>query len=165
MNSNDNKKSPTSYARFWMSWNRLPHVDEEAEKAALVMSFTDGRTDSLREMTVSEYDSLCQSLEERTGVRKQYLDELRRLRSICLHLMQELGIDTSKWHFVDAFTLSPRICGRHFSNLRPDELKVLEKKLRAIARRGGLRQREPPQPVFRGNTVSLSIPADPKGEC
>ena len=164
MNSNE-KKSPTSYARFWMSWNRLPHVDEEAEKAALVMSFTDGRTDSLREMTASEYDSLCQSLEERTGVRKQYLDELRRNRSICLHLMQKLGIDTSQWHFVDAFTLSPRIAGRHFGNLRPNELKALEKKLRAIARNGGLRRREPPQLVFRGNAVSLSLPSDPKGEC
>ena len=37
-------------------------------KAGVVSQFTDGRTTSLREMTKKEYDTMCDKLEEATGL-------------------------------------------------------------------------------------------------
>lgn len=120
-----------NYHRFYALLSRLQGADKEA----LVLSFTDGRTTHLREMTPEEYKALCAALEEQTGWR----DALRRRRSQCLRLMQRMGIDTTSWPRIDAFCSDPRIAGRAFARLGVKDLDALQVKLRAIMSHGGLR--------------------------
>lgn len=123
-----------SYGRFWRAWNRLSHRDSEEEKRLMVQNWTNGRTEHLSEMTQAEYDAACKELEAASG----YDRELKRRRSICLHLMQGLQIDTSDWQRVNDFCRNPRISGKPFGRLTTAELESLSVKLRAIARKGGL---------------------------
>ena len=51
-----------NYARFYILLNRLPTEDKDELKASLVSQYTGGRTESLREMTVNEYDAMCETL-------------------------------------------------------------------------------------------------------
>ena len=65
-------------------------------------------------------------------------EELRRKRSVCLKLMQQLGIDTTDWNRVNEFCNNPRIAGKPFVQVSTAELEQLAIKLRAIQRKGGL---------------------------
>lgn len=123
-----------SYGRFWRAWNRLSHRDSEMEKIQFILSWTNGRTEHLSEMTQAEYDAACKELEAASG----YDRELKRRRSICLRLIQGLQIDTSDWQRVNDFCRNPRISGKPFGRLSVEELESLSVKLRAIARKGGL---------------------------
>lgn len=145
-----------NYHRFYASFNRLPGGDRENLKETLVSSFTDGRTTSLREMTRQEYEAMCASLEKRTG----WKDQLRKKRSMCLKLMQRLGIDTADWARVNDFCGNPRIAGKVFARLGVTELEALGVKLRAIERKGGLRERHEDSPC-----VTIHINPNTIGEC
>lgn len=134
------------YGRFFAMFNKLPYVgDREELRRTLVGQYTQGRTDSLREMRPAEYAALCQGMERMLNDREQ----LRRRRSLCLHLMQKLGIDTSDWARVNDFCRNARIAGKEFRRLDLAGLSALEKKLRAIGRNGGLRRKaaEPETPA------------------
>ncbi len=124
-----------NYHRFYASLNRLGGIDREEMKKTLVLSFTGGRTTSLKEMTRAEYEALCLSLEERTGWR----DELRKKRSLCLKLMQKVGVDTTDWACINDFCKNARIAGRAFAQLGLEDLDALQVKLRSIMRKGGLK--------------------------
>ena len=124
-----------NYHRFYASLNRLQCVDREDLKETLVSSFTGGRTTSLKEMTIKEYDVMCASLEERTGWKEQ----LKKKRSLCLKLMQKAGIDTTDWQRINDFCRNPRIAGKEFARLGVKDLDVLQVKLRVIMSKGGLR--------------------------
>lgn len=129
------KQEVTNFARFYQAFSQLKEVgDREEMKRLLVRQETEGRTDSLRELTRREYDHLCRDVETMAG----YRDRLRAQRSGCLKLMQQLGIDTGDWLRVNQFCLDPRIAGCVFARLRYQELLTLERKLRAIKRKGGL---------------------------
>ena len=52
-----------NYARFYILLNRLPTEDKDELKASLVSQYTGGRTESLREMTVNEYDAMCEDMQ------------------------------------------------------------------------------------------------------
>jgi len=132
-----------NYHRFYASFNRLQSGGVEDLKETLVASFTDGRTTHLHEMTPKEYNALCTSLEERTGWR----DLQKKKRSLCLKLMQKLGVDTTDWTRVNEFCKNPRIAGKVFSHLGVKDLDALQVKLRAIDRNGGLRKVQEPTPV------------------
>lgn len=119
-----------NYGRFYALLKEFPGADKEL----LVSSFTCGRTTSLRAMSAKEYHSMCASLEARTG----WKAKLKQARSLCLKLMQRIGIDTSDWSRVDAFCQHPRIAGKVFARLGVKELAALQVKLRAILRKGGL---------------------------
>ena len=128
-----------NYHRFYASFNKLPkRGDDEDTKAALVSQYTGGRTTHLGEMTQREYTACCKALEQMLG----YGDQRKRHRSICLHLMQEIGIDTKDWQRINDFCSHPRISGKVFALLGIPELEALELKLRAIKRKGGLRSEE-----------------------
>lgn len=127
--------SVQNYHRFYASLNRLPGGNTEDMKETLVSSFTDGRTTSLKEMTQKEYNAMCASLEERTGWKEQ----LKKKRSLCLKLMQKMGVDTTDWARINALCQDYRIAGKVFARLSPDELAALTKKLRVIERKGGFR--------------------------
>ncbi len=127
-----------NYARFYVLLNRLPTTDREESKASLVSQYTGGRTEPLREMTVNEYDAMCeamQQMDKNYKVREIYREQLRRKRSTVLKLMQKHGINTTDWDRVDAFCLNPRISGKRFARLTTEELDTVAIKLRVIQRK------------------------------
>ncbi|EJW95812.1 hypothetical protein EVA_16094 [gut metagenome] len=132
----------THFARFYALFNQLPHQgDREEFKKQIVLQYTWNRTDSLREMTRAEYEACCAGLEKLTGQDEWWQklrEELRRKRSVCLKLMQQLGIDTTDWNRVNEFCNNPRIAGKPFGQISTEELERLAVKLRAIQRKGGL---------------------------
>lgn len=132
----------TNFARFYASFNKLPCTgDREGLKKQIVLQYTWNRTESLREMTSKEYEACCCALEKLTGQdewRQKLREELRRKRSVCLKLMQQLGIDTTDWNRVNEFCNNPRIAGKPFVQVSTAELEQLAIKLRAIQRKGGL---------------------------
>ena len=138
------KQEVTNFARFYASFNQLPcSGDKECMKCDIVRQYTWDRTDSLREMTKAEYDACCDELERLTG-RK---DEQKKKRSQCLRLMQKLGIDTTDWTRINYFCQDQRIAGKPFARLTNEELDALADKLRAIQRKGGLREKKEVKPT------------------
>lgn len=127
-----------TYARFYVLLNRLPTTDREELKANLVSQYTNGRTDSLKEMTNKEYDAMCDAMQEQDKgykARKIAREELRRRRSAALHLLQKNGIDTTDWNRINQYCVNPRIAGKPFGKLTIDELDLLCIKLRMIIRK------------------------------
>lgn len=132
-----------NYGRFYCLLKKMPGADKET----LVSSFTNGRTVSLHEMSAKEYATMCASLEEHTGW------SVQKKRSLCLKLMQQAGIDTTDWQRIDDFCRHPRIAGKVFAKLTLADLDSLQTNLRAIMRKGGLKQKASPgslpQPLRR----------------
>ena len=125
----------TNFGRFYTAIRALSVIgDRDDFKRQMVSQFTDGRTDSLREMTRQEYDRCCEALEGQS----RYKEELRKERSATLKLMQKAGIDTTDWNRVNEFCNNPRIAGKPFVQVSTAELEQLAIKLRAIQRKGGL---------------------------
>lgn len=132
-----------TFARFYALLHRLPVQDDEM-KERLVARFTGGRTTSLRQMTAAEYQTMCNALEASLkDPRSSYRELLRKRRSQALHMIQQLGIDTTDWGRINAFCRDPRIVGKEFAGLDPEELARLTVKLRGIARHGGLKPLQP----------------------
>jgi hypothetical protein len=50
--------------------------------------------------------------------------------------MQRMGIDTTDWTRVNEFCRNPRIAGRDFARIDVDGLVALQRKLRAMMRKG-----------------------------
>ena len=138
----DMAQEVTNFARFYALFNKLPYQgDREEFKKQIVLQYTWNRTDSLKEMTAKEYEVCCTALEKLSGQdewRQKLREELRRKRSVCLKLMQQLGIDTTDWNRVNEFCNNPRIAGKPFVQISTAELEQLAIKLRAIQRKGGL---------------------------
>lgn len=119
----------TNYRRFYALFRKLTiRGDREECRRQLVSQYTMGRTDSLREMKEEEYIAMCHGIEDILGNR----EELRKKRSSCLKIMQQLGVNTYDWGRVDKYCLNPRIAGKRFAWLDTEELSVLARKLRAI---------------------------------
>ena len=127
------------YARFWALLALMPCADRDDLKEQLVMQHTGGRTASLRDMKVKEYEQMIRAMESATGRNDRKLSAdlaaLKKKRSAVLHQMDILGIDTSNWEEVDRFCLQKRIAGKRFSKLDPEELSALLKRLKAILRK------------------------------
>lgn len=131
-------KKPSNYARFYGLLNQIPSADKEELKRSLVAQYTNGRTDSLREMSGSEYTAACNAMQEtiKPMESRDYIDcELRRFRSAVLHQLQLIGIDTTNWEAVNNYCMNKRIAGKAFNGMDTNELEDLLKKLRAIRRK------------------------------
>ena len=116
-----------------------------ADKETLVEQYTHGRTIHLRETSMQEYNTMCNDMERVTGFdkhREAIHKELKRRRSVCLKLMQQLGVDTTDWVRVDNFCMNPRLAGKPFRNISIEELEDLAVKLRTIKRKGGLKPQQ-----------------------
>ena len=148
------------YHRFYASLRRIAVGDADDLKATLVGSFTDGRTTHLHEMTDGEYAAMCASLEERSG----WKSELKKKRSVCLRLMQQLGVDTTDWQRINAFCRNPKIVGREFAQLGVKDLDALQVKLRAIMSKGGLRHKKEPTPPAQPQVEYMMVPIGNGGE-
>ncbi|MDD7304737.1 MAG: hypothetical protein PUG76_09535 [Prevotellaceae bacterium] len=131
-------KEERNYARFFSLLEKLPGADKET----LVAQYTNGRTVRLHETTDREYNTMCDDMDRLVGF-GQHMEalrsELKRKRSVCLKLMQQLGIDTTDWVRVDSFCLHPRIVGKPFRKISLEELEALSVKLRTIMRKGGVK--------------------------
>ena len=107
INSRKQLNKPENYAVFYSLLNRLPTSDRDALKESVVAQYTDGRTTSLRDMTLKEYSAAIAGM--RKLVPPTHQEELRKIlrqkRSAVLHQMQLLGINTADWDKVNAFCL------------------------------------------------------------
>jgi hypothetical protein len=136
--------TPENYAAFYGLLNRMPTDDRDELKRTIVRQYTKNRTDSLREMSMQEY---CTAL---AGMRRllvptftETMEKVRRAkRSACLHQMQLMGVNTSDWDRINAFTTDPRIAGKPFARLNADELDALTVKVRMINRKKKTDDRE-----------------------
>lgn len=135
-------RKPLNFARFYTLFNSLAYDgDREEFRKDLIRQYTGNRTDSLRQMSSQEYDTCCRAME---GLTKRN-DQLRKKRSLCLKLMQQLGIDTTDWTRINSFCNDRRIAGKPFARLNAAELEALAAKLRTIQRKGGLNRRQDTQ--------------------
>ena len=127
----------TNFARFYSILKRVPKMGgEDFAKRELVSIGTDGRTESLREMTRKEYDALCDLLEKRFPEKRDiYVEQRRKKRSSCLKLLQKIGVDTTSWPAINDYCKSPKIAGKVFAELDIEELQQLSKKLRMILKK------------------------------
>lgn len=158
------KQQVTNFARFYIAVKALdPIGDRDEVKKSLVWQYTDGRTDSLREMTRAEYDRCCADLEARTG-RK---DELRKERSKTLKIMQQMGVDTTDWNRVNLLCRDARIIGKDFYHITAEEHRELRRKLRSIERKGGINRKPAsmpePQPQQKQQQVFV-VPIGPTSQ-
>lgn len=126
-----------NYSRFYALLGRMPCPDRDEMKRSLVLEYTGNRTDSLREMNIREYDRMCDDLAriDRDTERSVYVRERRKWRSRVLHQLQLIGVDTADWSRVNAYCQDPRIAGKPFRDLSPEELETLLVKLRSILRK------------------------------
>ena len=128
-----------NFSRFYSLFNRLPYDgDKDDLKKELVLEYTGGRTESLKEIKQSEYAALCNRLEQQVPaqpVMNLYRQNLKRKRSEVLHQMQLYGINTSDWSIVNHFCENKRIAGKVFRDLNIEELEALHKKLRAMRKK------------------------------
>ena len=132
-----------NFGRFYTAVRALnPIGDRDEVKKSLVYQYTDGRTDSLREMTRTEYDRCCTDLERKAGGQ----DELRKERSKTLKLMQQMGVDTTDWGRVNLLCRDTRIIGKEFYHITADEHRELRRKLKSIERKGGIRHKPVEKP-------------------
>ncbi|MCR5326743.1 MAG: hypothetical protein K6E37_08380 [Bacteroidales bacterium] len=130
-------KKKYNYSRFY-AIAKAKGIDLELYKEDLVSEFTHGRTTSLREMKESEYESMCDCLQndrQQSESREAYFARRRKSRSAVLNRIQRLGINTTDFSKVDAFCLDKRIAGKPFGMLTPDELDALIPKLEAMLRK------------------------------
>lgn len=128
----------TNFGRFYTAIRALnPIGDRDDVKKSIVYQYTNGRTDSLREMSRAEYDKCCEDLERKTGQK----DELRKERSATLKLMQKMGVDTTDWNRVNLLCRDARIIGKDFYYITAEEHAELRRKLRSIERKGGINRK------------------------
>lgn len=132
------------YTAIWGLINATRGVLEAEEaKEIAVSEVSGGRTTSLRELSDRELTLLRVRLRAQARSLAPSKDKTRtRRRSMCLHLMEEYGIDTHDWNRINAFVEDPRIAGKPFGRLTSEELSALSRKLRAMIRKLGIRNEE-----------------------
>lgn len=133
MTMEQNAMKPGNYARFYGLLKLMPGLDKDDLKEQLVNQWTKGRTSSLKEMTLAEYKAMCNYLGKRFDNAGEV--ELRFHRSVCLKLIQKMGIDTTDWNAVNNLCLNNRIAGKRFGSLSTEELSKLSVKLRMILKK------------------------------
>lgn len=124
-----------NFARFYACLNGVQTVDKEELKESLVSQFTNGRTSSLREMTIQEYNAMCDSIDPKMEQTIREKSAIKAQRSAVLRRLQILGVDTTDWNAVDKFCLNSRIAGKQFYHLTVEELKAMIPKLIAISKK------------------------------
>jgi hypothetical protein len=143
---------PTNFARFFHTWNRLKIPgDREEARHQMVSQYTGGRTESMREMWLSEYNAMCYDLEHGQTRRRT----IKSLRHQCLSLMADIGVNSQDWDKVNGFCRHVRICGTEFGKLTEEQLEDLKRKLWAIKRKGGLKDVEFFRPAGKKRLVMV----------
>ncbi|MDN4754433.1 hypothetical protein QYZ87_07820 [Porphyromonadaceae bacterium W3.11] len=119
-----------NYARLYCLLREvMPELDAEEAKSTVATQVSDGRTESLRELSDDEFEEALDLLSRQI---KESNADVKKARSKALHQLQKYGIDTTDWEAVNRFTRQPRIEGKDFYHLNVKELENLTKKMRAI---------------------------------
>lgn len=154
----------TNFGRFFTAIRALNNIgDRDEVKKSIVWQYTNGRTDSLREMSRAEYNKCCEDLEIKVGLK----EELRKERSATLKFMQKMGVDTTDWNRVNLLCRDARIIGKDFYYITAEEHRELRRKLRSIERKGGINRRPVKQPesaVRQQAPQVLFVPVGPMGQ-
>lgn len=155
-----------NYARFYALLNNVQTGDKQDFKEEMVAQFTKGRTSSLREMTNTEYNLMCDSIDPKVNKVLRERTEIKADRSAVLKRLQKLGVDTTDWNKVDAFCLNKRIAGKKFYELSCDELKGMIPKLIAIAKKDKEKEIkvQPRQDVISDKAVAYLLNTMPKNQ-
>ena len=129
----------TNYARFYALLQKMPgKMDREELKSLIVLSATNDRTDSLKEITLDEYNHCCNSMANAIGFNSKMEEvqrHMRKHRSVVLRLMQKAGVDTTDWNAINSYCMSKKIAGKVFRDLSYDELTNVSVKLRMIIKK------------------------------
>lgn len=131
-----------NYGEFFALLKKLPG-GADGLKEDLVSSFTNGRTTSLRQMTIAEYNSMCASMREGQEKADNKLSpemfriEIKRRRSAVLKRLQKLGVDTTNWTHIDNFCMNSKVAGKVFRKISIEELADLVPKLESMLRKKG----------------------------
>ena len=142
-----NKTNKINFARFYGLLKQMPgadNMDAKSLKEDLCWQFSNLRTQSLKDMTESEYNNMCahmqQIVDKHNAKMKKPLSEQERAikaaRSAVLKRLQQMGIDTTDFAKVDQFCMINKIAGKLFRHLTLDELKGLIPKLEAMMAKG-----------------------------
>lgn len=132
------KQQIDNFSRFYSLLKKIPYVgDKEDLKCDLVSQGTNGRTSSLKEVTRKEYDSICDTMEKLcpNNGREKFEARRRKSRSVCLKLLQKIGVDTTDWNAINDYCRSPKIAGVPFRELDIEALDKLSIKLRVILKK------------------------------
>ena len=144
-------KKVKNYGRFYALIKKHPKADKED----LVMQFTDGRTTSLRDMSLAEFNAMCDALDDKQNVKCADHEERRKLRNAVLNRLQRLGFKTvDNWGEINEFCMNSKIAGKRLYDLTPSELKQLIRKLEMIISKGGIKCLEEPRPIM----LPIAIP-------
>lgn len=132
------KQQIDNFSRFYSLLKKIPYEgDKEDLKVNLVSQGTNGRTSSLKEVTRKEYDSICETMEKLCpdNGREKFEARRRKSRSVCLKLLQRIGVDTTDWNAINDYCRSPKIAGVPFRELDIEALDKLSIKLRVILKK------------------------------
>lgn len=143
-------KKKRNYSRFY-ALCKAKGIDLEQYKDDLISQFTRGRTTSLKDMKDSEYDEMCDCIQNgrhQSESRDDYVLRRKKMRSAVLKRIQQLGVDTTDFDKVNAFCQNGRIAGKPFGMLTIEELESLIPKLEAILRKPKTQMLET-RPVMR----------------
>lgn len=132
------KQQIDNFSRFYSLLKKIPYEgDKEDLKCDLVSQGTNGRTSSLKEVTRKEYDSICDTMEKLcpNNGREKFEARRRKSRSVCLKLLQKIGVDTTDWNAINDYCRSPKIACVPFRELDIEALDKLSIKLRVILKK------------------------------
>jgi hypothetical protein len=108
---------------------------QQAHKSAILGAYG---VDSTKDLTPEQADDAIQKLNELSTAQKTDAPKpIRRARSVALTLINALGIyaTNNDWTKVNEFLLNPRIAGKLLYQMDLEELKALNRKLRAMIKK------------------------------
>lgn len=133
-----------NFSAFHAIMRLIPYDgDKEELKDYMVYNVTNGRTQSLREVSREEYSLLCKSIERGLPYdpeREARLQELRRYRDIVRGILRDIGLDVTQDNEVDGYLKSPTLAGKALRFVKLEEFEKLIKQLRMILHKQNKKQ-------------------------
>ena len=125
--------------------------DLEEVRRAMVMDFSRGRTDSLRELSRLEYTELCNRI-ERTLPPRQRIEkahtERKKWETAVYGVLKSIGVNVRDAHAVRSFLSARTIGCKNLGALDEVQMRALFVQLKEIERKQGsarLNKAEPPR--------------------
>lgn len=134
-----------NYARFYALLKQMPG---KVEKDDLIWQFTGMRTNSLRDMTATEYDRMIKHMDGIVDQNQPDEKVIKKLRSGILTRLQRHGVNTADWAAVNRFMLDPRIAGKALYQMSIDEMQRLIPRLEQILIKDRARKNEISRQAF-----------------
>lgn len=133
------KQQVKNFTKFYVLLKQMPGLNEQL-KESLVWQFSGLRTNSLREMTKGEYNTMIRYMQEQIEQNQDEERVIKKLRSGILTRLQKHGIDTTNWNDVNRFMQQPRIAGKALYELSIPEMQNLIGKIESILAKDKIQQ-------------------------